>query len=424
MKATGVQILLCGLLVTSATAPTGTDRANTLCSLVPFGRLKRDSMPYFIGVAQFDTLLAGPGSTKSTLGVGHFGRARERPIYGQVVRVEKWGGAPPALQSVSGNAAVVVPWDYGPDCSTTPWGRHWVWLNPGDRMLFTAVLRDRKYWVNDYPTFDAFSPQFDAFPVRYEDPVFGRGPESLTADQLFELYEALPSTEEISKHGWASTERAAQWAITNPELASAYPARVIGGNLSWAAGDSHARKIRSAISGTYRFSLTYPNGRQREFFVRTSESPTGAWRIIGPIDDERPSQEWRRFPDGYELRLWFAANERGLPQNPDRRKQYDYAMGIRELGDSTRDSTVWRAQFETSGLDDLIKDAELDSLMSKHSAWFSAHWDSGTVIPDPGRFVRHADGRITFEQPVQVTDSTRIIMRAVRVSTKTIRDTR
>ena len=42
------------------------ERSN-VCSLVPFGRVKRDSQPYFIGIAQFDTLLAGPGSTEFKL---------------------------------------------------------------------------------------------------------------------------------------------------------------------------------------------------------------------------------------------------------------------------------------------------------------------------------------------------------------------
>jgi hypothetical protein len=398
---------------------------SALCSLVPFGRIKRDSQPYFIGIAQFDTLLAGPGSTEFKLDQGHYGRARERPIYGQLIRVEKWGGNQPALQAASGSTAVVVPWDYAADCSTTPWGGHWVWLRTGDRMVFSPQLRDRKYWIDGHPTFDAFSPQFDAYPVRYEDPVMGRQPTGLTVDQLFELLELVPSAEQISQLGWAATENVGQWAKTHPELAASYPAREVGINLSWEAGDSHARHINSPLLGTYRFWLTYPNGRQRQFFVRTSDRPVGAWHIIRPSREEPRAREWLTFPDGYQLRLWVATSGGALPTEPDWRKRYNFELGVRELGESANDSTMWRAEFETSGLYlfKILNDPELDSLMSKHFAWFFARYDSGRVSPDPGTFVKHSDGRITFEQPIQLADSTQIILRAVRLSTRAVKDT-
>ena len=416
-------VLSCLVLAELDPAPRAAATA-TVCTLVPFGRLKHDSEPYFIGIAQFDTVLAGPGSADYKLDLGHFGRARERPIYGQVVRVEKWGGNPPALQSAGANTVVVVPWDYGADCSTTPWGRHWVWLGTGDRMFFTPVLRDRQYWVQDYPTFDAFAPQFNAYPVRYEDPVMGKRLEGLSADQLFELYELLPSAEDISRIGWNATEQAAQWATKHPELAEQYPAQEIGEVLGWEAGDSHASKIDSPLTGTYRFSLTYPNGKQRQFYVRTSDRPTGAWHIIRKSREPR-AQAWLRFPDGYELRLWIAAQERELPTEPDLGKRYAFEMGVREVGTSTGDSSIWRAEFETSGLSrfKVLNDAELDALMSKHFEWFSTWYDSGMVSPDPGTFVKSADGQITFEQPIQLADSTRIMMRAVWLSPRAIRDT-
>lgn len=419
-------VALCSLFAVIGPTSSRTADRTALCSLMPFGRLKRDSQPYFIGTAQFDTLLAGAGATKFRLDQGHFGPARERPIYGQVVRVDKWGGNRPAIQASAGeNTVVVVPWDYGADCSTTPWGRHWVWLRTGDRMLFTPILRDRKYWVLGHPTFDAFSPQFDAYPARYEDPVMGKPLPGLTADQLFELYELLPSAEEIGRVGWEATERVARWATDHPELASEYPAREIGMTLAWEAGDSHARKINSSLTGTYRFSLTYPNGKQREFYIRTTDKPVGAWHIIRPSREEPRTREWLVFPDGYQLRLWVAASERGLPTEPDSRKRYDFEMGIRETGVTTGDSTTWRAEFATEGLFrfKVLKDAELDSLMSKHSAWFFAWYDSGTVTPDPGRFVRYSDGRIRFEQPIRLADSTEVVLRAVRFSAKAIRDT-
>src|SRR5258706_15390982 len=106
----GLLLALCMLLSSEML-----ENAKAMCSLMPFGKFKFDSQPYFIGTAQFDPVLAGPGSTESKNEVGHFGRARERPIYGQVVRAQKWGGNPPALQKASATTAIVVPWDYAAD---------------------------------------------------------------------------------------------------------------------------------------------------------------------------------------------------------------------------------------------------------------------------------------------------------------------
>ena len=105
-------------------------------------------------------------------------------------------------------------------------------------------------------------------------------------------------------------------------------------------------------------------------------------------------------------------------------KRYEFELGIREVSHSAGDSTVWRAEFKPEGLDllKMLKDAELDSLLSKYYSWFSAWYDFGTVSPDPGRFVRHADGRITFEQPIKLADSTQVILRAVLLSAQAIRD--
>lgn len=415
---------LIGFLAGLPSRPIVPDR---LCTLMPFGNLKTDSQPYFLGVVLPESTVAGPGSRPVRVAQGHFGPAREGPIYGQMVRIERWGGNAPALARVSSDTVVVVPWDYGADCATTPWARSWLWLRPGARFFFTPQLRPPMLWAASRPTFDAYAPQFEAYPPDYPDPAFGRAPEGLTADQLFDLFEQVPSRESIATSDWQAIQGVLDWARTHPDLARTYPADQIGLVLTLAAGESHARKIPPLVAGTYHFNLTYPDGHRREFYLRTGDRPSGAWIVVHPDtpQDEPPVRPWSRQLDGYELNAWVARQESQLPTYPDWTRRYDFPMGIREAAESTGQTVSWRAEFETSGLGlfKVLNDPELDSLMSRHFSWFAKQWDAGTLIGDPGRFTRDAHGGVTFEQRVPLDDGRAILITAKRVSLRTVRDT-
>ena len=395
---------------------------------MPFGKLKSDSQPYFIGLTLDDTALVGPGTTEFVVGEGHYGRrTRDREVFGQVVRVERWGSNVEALGAGKRETVVVVPWDYGPDCRTTIWSRSWHWLPVGTRLFFSPRVRRPTITTDSQPVFDAFAPQFDAYPSRYPDPVMGRALKDLTVDQLFELFERLPSAEEIEESDWSATDSALSWAEMNPSLARKYPAREIGFVLTLAAGESHVRKIPIPVAGTYRFTFTYPNGTQRFFFLRTGDRASGAWHILrGDIPDSEPQvRPWTKQLDGYELSVWVARRESQLPDLPDFTKRYEYPIGVRETAETTGAAVSWRADFETSGLYSfkVIDDPQLDSLASLHGEWFFSKYDSGGVVGDPGRFTRDGQGNITFEQLVPLIDGRAMRISAERVSLRTVRDT-
>jgi hypothetical protein len=411
-------IAFLGRLVSPPTAPA------SVCSLMP-GYFKTDSQPYFIGLALADTVASGPGSTEAHLVEGHFGTPWERTVHGQLVSVERWGGAPPALAQVSGDTAVVVPWDYAADCSTTPWSASWRWLPPNRRLFFTPQLRAREHWVRSHPTFDAYAPQHDAYPPDYPDPVSGPAPKGLTVDQMFDLQELVPTLESITRDGWKAIDGAVEWARNHPDLAVAYPAEHIGWGLTMAAAESHVRNLQIPIAGTYLVTLTYPDSSHRSFYLRTGDRTSGAWHILRPrSDDEWGVKPWSTQLDGYEVNLWVASREAELPRTPEPRRRYMFSLGVRERADSADDFAVWRAAFETSGLYllELLDDPQLDSLMAHHFRWLEAQWRSGSVVGDPGRFLLDSAGRVTFEQTVPLDDGRAILITAQRISLDTVED--
>jgi hypothetical protein len=421
---------LIGLLCASAATMSEHSTAaasHPVCSLMPFGKLKSDSQPYFIGITLDDTVHVGPGATEFVVGEGHYAiRGRDREIFGQAVRVERWGSNVGALGNRTRDTVVIVPWDYGPDCRTTIWSRTWQWLPVGTRLFFSARLRSPN--GDSMPIFDAFAPQFDAYPSSYPDPVMGKAMRVLTVDQLFDLFEVLPSTEAIEARDWPAVDSALTWAQANPVLASKYPAREIGFALTLAAGEIHVQKIPIPVVGTYRFTFTYPNGTQRSFYLRTGDRASGPWHILrGGIPDTEPQvHPWTKQLDGYELSVWVARRENQLPDLPDFTKRYQFPMGVREVAETTGSRVSWRADFETSGLDDLsavVNDPQLDSLARLHGEWFFSKYDSGGVVGDPGRFTRDDQGNVTFEQPIPLIDGRVMRISGERVSLRTVRDT-
>ncbi len=134
------------------------------CSLVGLPITRSSDDVFFIGAALSDTLLAGAGHQKWGTGPGHSGYGRSRKIFGQLVQIERLQGVSATRLPGGTKTVVLVPWDYGPDCSTVVWGETARWTAPGTRGVFEATLRPRDEWVNGIPTLDVFAPDFSPYP--------------------------------------------------------------------------------------------------------------------------------------------------------------------------------------------------------------------------------------------------------------------
>lgn len=206
-----------------------------LCSLVPLPYGRDPAVTYFVGVALPDTVLAGAGRVRPSRWGGHFGSGRERPVYGQLVRVDTLGGIQAsdirdAFIANANHEVLLVPWDYDPSCGPTYWSRSARWVDTNLSGFYTVTPRSQRSWINGIPTFDVFAAGLEPYPhgaffrAGYRGTDALRTSPSLTPREIFDLYEVLPIHQEVERRDSTAFARVAQWARNNPDLAAKYPA--------------------------------------------------------------------------------------------------------------------------------------------------------------------------------------------------------
>jgi hypothetical protein len=209
-----------------------------VCSFAPFRGLRLAEKTHLLGSAAADTLLAGLGSVQPSGGRGHWGSGAPRTIYGQVVQIERFGGADSlriaaAFLRQGHSQVVLVPWDYDEGCEPTIWSESARWILPTDPGVFTVRLRPEAQWAQGLPTFDAFVADLQPYPHGgfFRKGYAGRELQtepSLTAAEYYELYRRLPTREVIEEHGGQATAAVRAWVSANPAVAAKYPtARIL-----------------------------------------------------------------------------------------------------------------------------------------------------------------------------------------------------
>lgn len=212
-----------------------------LCSPVPIAVLRDTATTFFVGIGTPDTMLAGPGPVKFSTEPGHWGRGTARLIFGQVVRVtHHLGGAASAaveraFRRLDTRDVVIVPWDYAPDCQPVPWRRSARWVEGTQPGFFRVRLRPESQWINGRPVLDAYRADLEPYPhgVFFQRGYRGTGAlktgPSLTPEEYFELYAALPDQGQAAREPDRSAASLDAWERAHPELAAKYPAPQILG---------------------------------------------------------------------------------------------------------------------------------------------------------------------------------------------------
>lgn len=415
-----------GLLVPLVLLSSPTNGAR-FCTLIGYsGRLASEAI-FFLGTTLPDTVLAGPGSVDFRLAVGHFGPAQDRAIYGQFVQVERFGGPGNTLRAEADSIVVVVPWDYDATCRPTPWARSVQFAGVRKRGFFRPRLRAVDDWVDGIPTFDAFAPQFEAFPNALDGDLrrtMRRGRGILSADELFDLHTLVPSYEQLAESHWAAAEPLMAWARANPDRVEAYPADRIVRDLAGGADQARARLLGVPIAGTYQLQVTLPSGSSHSFFMRTALRPSGSWRPSSPGRQSPVQPAWMPRATGYQLLFWHARAREALPTdsaNATRELRGEWPLSIAENPDVFGDRLEWKAHLEVPQLTKSITDSpELDALVEAWSRSFYDRWGAGEIELDAARFVQTESGDVTFELSVAVSPEATIEIFGRRLSTETI----
>ncbi len=402
------------LVAAFSAAPTPDDY---LCSKLSTGGVRSSQTVYFIGRAQADTLLAGPGPVSYAVTPGHFGPGRDRSIYGQVVRPERMGGS--ALSRVESPVVLVVPWDYGADCTPTPWSASAQFIPVGHRGFYSLTLRDSTTWPGGVPTFDTHHPLFVPYPSP-RDRLYERADDVLTVDELFEVYARLPTRQDIADSAWAAAEGFVSWMQVNAHRQRAYPVDHMANSLGYAAEAARARLMDIPVAGTYRVTVEASGAVADTFFIRTASKASGAWHVAEPYRRDTPRLPWDRRAVGYELYFWSATTLNGLPRDSVsaiRSQRGEWPLSVSEEPIVDDSVTVWRGHFELPQLArSLPHNQSVSALIDAWRDQFGVRWRAGDIAADELRFHRALDGTVTFTGEYLVGSVRRIRVVGERIS--------
>ena len=205
-----VSAALAGALLAAASSAEPVGRTACLADVSPFRRAS--DATYLLALARPDTVVAGHGTVAPTGERGHWGAPRaDTTVFGQVFRVERYGGAGGAmidsvLEPGVALEVVVVLWDYDASCRPTYWSGSSQWVFPDSIIFLSAKMRPSTEWREGRPTFDSFwggelAYPFDALTqsvefYRHLDTVglpYRRRDGALTARDVFTLVDELPA---------------------------------------------------------------------------------------------------------------------------------------------------------------------------------------------------------------------------------------
>jgi hypothetical protein len=228
---------------------------------------------------------------------------------------------------------VLVPWDYGADCSTVVWGKSARWVAPGARVVFNARLRPRDQWANDLPTLDVSHPEFSLYPfdTRRLYVLQDTAINQLSLEEVLDLYERLPLDQDLFDSPDSAIQPLEAWARDNPALATRQPARTILDFVRMDAEERRVSMIKSPIAGTYRFVITVPEIDSLILYARTDERPWGTERRYD-VDNA---------VIGYRLLTAWASSPPALPRRADTRNlSPSISISLAPVL-QTADSSVW-----------------------------------------------------------------------------------
>ncbi len=412
---TRIPLLGCAALLLSA--PT----AARACSRAGFPSWQTPDAAHLIATVGADTVAAGPGNVRYVVAMGHFGPAGERSIYGQVVEVERIGGLAAHRLDPSVKRVVLVPWDYGADCRTTPWTRSARWVRPGTRGLFTATLRDRAHWAGGLPTFDVRSPESNPYPQRAN--IDDEAADSLLSiDDYFAVLGLLPTREQADSSVAQAYQPLVRWAAQRPELARRYPLSRMLGDAQYYAGYQRLRSISPPLAGTYRFEVRLDNQPPRSFFARTRQRPTTGWTLAGGDDDE--PVDGPDAGEGYTILAAGALSADSLPVDigPARNiGREGYLSMLKDPEPGGGEVRTWRGKVE---LDIVARQFPADSALNRfvrdEFQEYMDRDDRGEREVPPARYVMSPGGEVRVEQTIRLRDGRTLRLTGTRISRVTI----
>ncbi len=193
--------------------------------------------------------------------------------YGQVAEAVRAGGASADLlrpELDADSRVVLVPWGFDDQCRPIVWTGSWRWATTGSVGFYRGRLRPAERWIDGRPTFDVEHAVWEGFPESPWEHPLGAGRPRLSADELFDLYERLPTLEALAARPYGAVSELVEWRRDAGDALDRYPVRTLLEAAFRTADLVRLRTTALPFSGTYRIRVEGPEGDSLAgFLLRT-----------------------------------------------------------------------------------------------------------------------------------------------------------
>lgn len=395
------------------------------CSKGTFSTLLADSQAFFTAQATADTLLAGAGAVSYGSGGGHYGRTDRQGIYGQLVQVDHLGGPAARLLPQGTREVVVVPWDYDPACRPLAWGRSARWVSPGTRGFYIASLRSPERWAAGKPTFDLHNPGHLPYTGTERIREMGRDTaisSLLSPNQVFDLYQALPTADEVAEGKREALGALRRWVQAHPDLAKRPPAEMLLSRVLGSVARAELKEVDHPALGTWRFRLQVPGDSTYTFYARTEAYPTGRWTPSRTRPDPVSGQLQLAPAEGYSFLVAVSDDLDSLPEAVRARNYKQAYIKALALPDTSGEERAeWRGWLESSLLRQAFPDDPVIQSAAKEAfQHFGRRYRQGLPDETPARFTRGMDGVLRVQQSFPLSEGGVLLVEGEQVSRKVI----
>jgi hypothetical protein len=369
----------------------------------PYDGVRTEGVEFLVAVAGEDTVPVGDG------------------LFGQVAEVQRIESD--ASAEFSGTAVLLVPWGVDDDCSPIPWTGTWRWYKVGEAGFFRGSLLTQEVWVAGQPTLDVYGAVWEGFPGSpWDHPMQGRQPK-LSADDLFDLYQLLPTLAEIAERPYSAVSDLVDWRRNAGDKVIQYPARAILESAFYIAELARIRKSPIPFAGTYRVHLEVNGEIMSTFFLRIGE---GATAPIGrPAIMDMSEVISAPMPTGAfvaPVALALSAGALDSMFSGERPSECKRPMGLYGAEDETGvegAAKAWKAELPLNSVAGcFVKAAFLKDLRAEQDSMVAV--DQLGVESFTGFFRQEDDGRFTFRQTGSLGDGVIVNLVGERIGLETL----
>jgi hypothetical protein len=342
-------------------------------------------------------------------------------MFGQVADVQRIDGV--ANGDFFGKAVLLVPWGFDDDCSPIPWTGTWRWSRVGETGFYRGRLRPRDSWVAGQPTLDVYGAVWEGFPGSpWEHPMQGRKQE-LSANELFDLYQLLPTLAEIAERPYSAVSDLVDWRRNAGDKVMQYPARTILESAFHIAELARIRKSPIPFAGTYRVRLEVNDEVVSTFFLRIGEgatAPIGRPAIMDMSEVMAAPMPTGAFVAPVALALSAHALDTSFSgEEPSECKRPMGLYGAEDEMDVEGAGRAWKAELPLISVAGcFVNAAFLRDLRAEQDPVMAV--DPLGVESFTGFFRQEDDGRFTFHQTGSLGDGVIVNLVGERIGLETL----